>query len=138
MQGFKLNSWLATIGLVSTTPVFLYINYLILKYFNVEESCEWSYSRNIFTFFGAICQQGSEHQPRLQSTRMIFFSMLLGSVYILQTFSASYTSFLSVVTEHKPFETFEDLYKNTNFKIGAISGGAEKEIFTVYKEIFRI
>ena len=117
-----MNAWLANIVVVSLIPSFLFINYFILMHFNIKEPNKWTFSKNIFIFFGAICQQGSESQPKFYSTRMIFFYMFLLSVYLLQTFSASYTSFLSVNVEQRPFETVEDLYKNTDYKIGSLSG----------------
>ena len=48
----------------------------------------------------------------------------------MSSFSASYTSFLSVVTQAEPFKTIPEL-EQTNFKVGAQSGTAFQAMFTV-------
>ena len=48
---------------------------------------------------------------------------------MFQNFSASYTSFLSVIHELKPFETVEDLYSQTNYKVGVLAGTATQKNF---------
>ena len=79
---------------------------------------------------------------------MIFFYMFLSSVVLFEsfrkvrlekyfyiyiynlTFSASYTSFLSVVSQAKPFETIADLEK-TSLTVGAQEG-------TTFRNMFRV
>ena len=46
-------------------------------------------------------------------------------------FSASYTSFLSVVNQAKPFVTINDL-ENTNFIVGSQAGTAFQMMFRVF------
>ena len=74
--------------------------------------------------------QGPENAPSLISTRMIFIYMMVASVVLFENFSASYTSFLSVVTQAKPFETIAGL-EQTSFTIGAQAGTAYRTMFTV-------
>ena len=64
--------------------------------------------------------------------------MFFSSVVLFQNFAASYTSFLSVVTQFTPFENFEQLYKNTDYMIGTRKGVAMYGMFKVkiYIEIF--
>ena len=77
---------------------------------------------------------------------MVFFFMFLASVVLFESFrkislllnssihwiifSASYTSFLSVVTQAEPFKTIPEL-EQTNFKLGAQTGTAFQTMFTV-------
>ena len=61
---------------------------------------------------------------------MIFIYMMVASVVLFENFSASYTSFLSVVTQAKPFETIAGL-EQTSFTIGAQAGTAYRTMFTV-------
>ena len=81
---------------------------------------------------------------------MIFFYMFLSSVVLFEsfrkvrlkkylyiyifnlTFSASYTSFLSVVSQAKPFETIADLEK-TSLTVGAQEGTTFRNMFRVLK-----
>ena len=72
-----------------------------------------------------------ENTPDYLSTRIIFALIFFGGVVIFQNFNASYTSFLAVVTDKKPFETVQELYEDTDFTIGTPEGWASKEIFRV-------
>ena len=56
--------------------------------------------------------------------------MMLASVVLFENYSASYTSFLSVVNEAKPFETLDQLEKSS-FMVGAQMGTAYKNMFIV-------
>ena len=57
---------------------------------------------------------------------------MLGSVVLFENFNASYTSFLSVVSQAKPFHTIEEL-DLTGLKIGAAKGTAFQTMFKVGK-----
>jgi len=63
------------------------------------------------------------------SSRIVFCIILFGSVLLFQGFSASYTSFLSVTTQLKPFETVEQLYSDTDYKVGTREGVAAAAMF---------
>ena len=56
--------------------------------------------------------------------------MMVGSVIIFENFNASYTSFLSVVNQAKPFHTIEEL-DQTGLTIGAAKGTAFQTMFKV-------
>ena len=56
---------------------------------------------------------------------------MFGGVLLFQNFSASYTSFLAVTTEYKPFNSLQDLLENTDYSIGTPKGYATKEMFQV-------
>ena len=58
--------------------------------------------------------------------------MMFGSVVLFENFNASYTSFLSVVSEAKPFHTIEEL-DQTGLTIGAAKGTAFQTMFKVGK-----
>ena len=131
IQGFTPEAWLGCFGLLLTFPAVLYLTYLILLYFHLKEPVAWNFELGLFLFMGAVSQQGSENSPKFLSTRTIFFMIFLISVYVLQAFSASYTSFLSVAKQLKPFNTIEDLYTNTDFRIGSTLGTADFELFSV-------
>ena len=133
IQGFTPEAWLGCFGLLLTFPAVLYLTCLILLYFHLKEPAAWNFQIGLFLFMGAVSQQGSENSPKFLSTRTIFFMIFLISVYVLQAFSASYTSFLSVAKQLKPFNTIEDLYTNTNFRIGSTLGTADFELFSVKK-----
>ena len=57
--------------------------------------------------------------------------MLFSSVILFQNFAASYTSFLSVVTQFTPFKNFEQLYLDTDYMIGTREGVAMYGMFKV-------
>lgn len=57
--------------------------------------------------------------------------MIFGGVLLFQNFSASYTSFLAVTTEYKPFTSLQDLLENTDYFIGTPKGYATREMFQV-------
>ena len=75
--------------------------------------------------------QGAEHTPDFLSTRIIFAMIFFGCVIIFQNFSASYTSFLAVITEKQPFTDLQTLYQDTDFTIGTPEGWATIEMFRV-------
>ena len=56
--------------------------------------------------------------------------MFFSSVFLFESFNASYTSFLSVISFTKPFETMAEL-EQTDFEIGGIGGGATRTMFGV-------
>ena len=62
---------------------------------------------------------------------MIFTLVIFGGVLLFQNFSASYTSFLAVTTEYKPFTSLQDLLENTDYFIGTPKGYATREMFQV-------
>ena len=62
----------------------------------------------------------------------MFILIFFGSVIIFQNFSASYTSFLSVVTERKPFDSLQSLYEDTEFSIGVPEGWVTIEMMKVH------
>jgi len=68
------------------------------------------------------------------SSRIVFCIILFGSVLLFQGFSASYTSFLSVTTQLKPFETVEQLYSDTDYKVGTREGVAAAAMFRTIHE----
>ena len=70
----------------------------------------------------SLCQ-GSESEPRQWSTRLIFLIMFVASLVLFNVFSASYTSFLSVVQTAKPFSTIQEL-EATDYKVGGPPGSA--------------
>ena len=131
LKGFTFKAWLGSLGLLLIFPAILHFCYILLHYCNLKEPVKWNFEFGLFIFLGAISQQGSDSTPKFLSIRIIFFMIFIGSVYILQAFSASYTSFLSVPKELKPFNTIEELYKSTNYKIGSLIGTADFELFNV-------
>ena len=62
--------------------------------------------------------------------RIIFLTMFFSSVFMFESFNASYTSFLSVVSFTKPFASIEQL-EQTSFTIGSIAGSASINMFRV-------
>ena len=74
--------------------------------------------------------KGQDSEPKYISSRMVFLFMFLASVVLFESFSASYTSFLSVVKEAQPFETISEL-EQTSYLIGAQSGTAFQSMFSV-------
>ena len=77
--------------------------------------------------------KGQENTPVYTSSRVIFTLVIFGGVLLFQNFSASYTSFLAVTTEYKPFDSLQDLLENTDYLIGTPKGYATKEMFQVLK-----
>ena len=56
---------------------------------------------------------------------------MVTSVVLFENFGASYTSFLSVVTQSSPFDSVEELYTMTDYKIGDKGGTNQKINFKV-------
>ena len=59
--------------------------------------------------------------------------MMVASVVIFENYSASYTSFLSVVKMEEPFKSVLELYSKTGFDIGSMKGSAYRTNFEVFK-----
>ena len=62
------------------------------------------------------------------STRLVFLVMMISSVVIFENYSASFTAFLSVVKLSLPFDSLDDLYTGTSFRLGSLAGGSFKDI----------
>ena len=105
---------------------------LVLFYFNSghTESEHLNYGWNLLIFLAGVAQQGQENSPSPITARIIFIYMMLASVLLFESFNASYTSFLSVVTIFNPFQTLADL-EQTNFIIGAQALTAYRNMFVV-------
>ena len=65
----------------------------------------------------------------------MFAIFLFSGVILFQNFAASYTSYLSVVKEHTPFDSIQSLYEDTDFIIGTNNGTAYFEMFKVLPKI---
>ena len=65
----------------------------------------------------------------------MFAIFLFSGVILFQNFAASYTSYLSVVKEHTPFDSIQSLYEDTDFIIGTNNGTAYFEMFKVLTKI---
>ena len=130
LKGFRNDAWMAIVILVLTLPAFLFFFFSLLHFFNVKEPDGWTYGWNLFVFSSALAQQGQEKFPIFVSTRMVYLFMFLCSVVLFESFSASYTSFLSVVTQATPFETLTQL-EDTSFVVGAMEGGTIRTLFRV-------
>ena len=128
--GFSNEVWDFYIGFLFLVPAFLWISYRTLKYYHLTETHNFSYFINVYILFNALSQQGFEQDPSYLSTRIIFITMFLSGVVIFETFSASYTSFLSVIEMKKPFNDLAELDKS-GFTIGGLDTGATKTIFQV-------
>ena len=62
------------------------------------------------------------------STRLVFLLMMVASVVIFENYAASFTAFLSVVKLSVPFSNLEELYSQTDYRLGSISGMSYKDI----------
>ena len=146
IEGFRMEAWYACIAFVFSVPAVFVLIYKLLDYFEQKQNHEWNYLQTIFLIFGAVsqqvhttftmyvvidCEQGTENTPKYTSTRIVFLIIFLGSVLLFQNFSASYTSFLSVVTEYKPFDGMQSLYEDTEFDVGTPEGWVTVEMFKV-------
>ena len=78
--------------------------------------------------------KGTEFEPVYISTRVVFFIIMASNVVFFEYYSASYTSFMSVVKVASPFNTIDDLYFKTNYKIGSLKGTSFKTQFNVSKK----
>ena len=56
--------------------------------------------------------------------------MMMSSVVIFEMYAASYTAFLAVSKLASPFDSLEDMYENTDYRIGAIVSTPFKDIIT--------
>ena len=74
-----------------------------------------------------VFHQGTEYEPRFSSTRLIFLLMMVSSVVVFENYAASYTAFLAVVKLAVPFTSVRDMYRSTDYKIGAPVGTAYKQ-----------
>ena len=77
--------------------------------------------------------QGADITPVYSSTRIIFWFIFIGGVVLFQNFSASYTSFLSVVRQQKPFDSLKELYEKDEYIAGVPEGWTTKDILKVKK-----
>ena len=56
--------------------------------------------------------------------------MMMSSVVIFEMYAASYTAFLAVSKLASPFDSLDDMYENTDYRIGAIVSTPFRDIIT--------
>ena len=54
--------------------------------------------------------------------------MMVSSVVVFENYAASYTAFLAVVKLAVPFTSVRDMYRSTDYRIGAPVGTAYKQL----------
>ena len=55
--GFRNNVWDFYLGFLFLVPAFLWISYIVLKHFRLEETYHFSYFMNVYILFNALSQQ---------------------------------------------------------------------------------
>ena len=106
-EGFTTNAWLTGLLALLIVPLFLTASANILTFFSLPEKRPFPYSWTVFTYLNAFAQKDAEYEPSRVSTRLIFLLMCLSSMITFNMFSASYTSFLSVVKVASPFSSIQ-------------------------------
>ena len=121
---------MASLLIIFVVPLFLTLAWKILRYNGIVEKAKFPYFWNVFVYLNAFSQKDAEQEPIFLSTRIIFLIMFYSSVMLFNAFSASYTSFLSVVQVAQPFNSISELEK-TDYIIGGPSGSSYKSNFEV-------
>ena len=57
LKGFRNDAWLALAIFIFVVPGFLFLFYLILSFFNLQENENWTYGWNFLVFVAAVAQQ---------------------------------------------------------------------------------
>ena len=66
------------------------------------------------------------------SVLITWASILTCIVVVFAAYDAELTSKMSVIITHLPFTNLEELYWDTDYNIGAVTGTASEEAFQVY------
>ena len=118
----RKHGWFIIFALIFCCSVMLQIAYYFSR---TKTNCE-RYSLNVlrttFETMAVLTQQGSELIPIANSTRLTFITIYVISVIVFALYSASLTSFLLVIKLGQPFDDLETLYRDTDYKIGSVSG----------------
>ena len=60
---------------------------------------------------------GASSEPNRNSTRIAFFVLIVLALVLYNSYAAFLTSFLAVREINLPFNSLEEMYKTTNFKV---------------------
>ncbi|XP_040571507.1 glutamate receptor ionotropic, kainate 2 [Lepeophtheirus salmonis] len=99
----------------------------------IEEPEELENQFNIVNSFwftiGSLMQQGSDVAPTATSTRLVAGMWYFFALIMISSYTANLAAFLTVETLEKPFESAEDLAKQTDIKYGVVEGGSTENFF---------
>ena len=82
--------------------------------------------RNCFSVFA-----GFPRRPISQSIRFVIGFWLLFSFVIIGTYTGNLVAFLTVEKFSVPFRTFEELAKDTSYKVGTLGGALNVALLQV-------
>ncbi len=77
--------------------------------------------------------QGCPEEPSPVSSRILFIIVFISSWLVWNAYNATLTSFLSVKVEKLPFQSFEEMVSNTDYKIVTADSIAVLDAFKVNK-----
>ncbi|XP_069696058.1 glutamate receptor U1-like [Periplaneta americana] len=133
---FSSKLWLTITGIILTVGVLMCvawstgIRHGILDVFYPSyyllESC--------FFAFYIFCQQGQDATSRSWSFRLVLLTAFVTAVILFASYSAIFTSFLTVRTHDLPFTDFRGFLSDGTYKLGIIEGSADKEYFMSAKD----
>ncbi|XP_016836778.1 glutamate [NMDA] receptor subunit 1-like [Nasonia vitripennis] len=121
---FDKYSWMA-LGLtvlILSAVLGLTKNKMQRPYFNSR-----TYLENFINVWGIYTQQGLPEPPNNQASQMLCFWILLSSLFINALYSASITSYITVLTTVLPFSTIDE-FLNSDYQLIILNGSRGEDL----------
>nr|AHN49642.1 ionotropic glutamate kainate receptor 2 [Caligus rogercresseyi] len=90
---------------------------------------QFNFSNSFWFTIGSLMQQGSDVAPTATSTRLVAGMWYFFALIMISSYTANLAAFLTVETLEKPFESADELSKQTEIKYGVVKGGSTETFF---------
>ena len=140
IRPFKQELWFSLAGLLMVFAMILSLTYHLgpEKIMNPQS---FTFSFNIFLSLVAQMGQGSSLEPKSLSSKLVFLTIFVFSIFLITCFSAKLTSLLAFVKLEADIESLEDVLQS-DYKIGTLKGTLALDMFryaqkgTVFEQVF--
>ncbi|KAJ8310289.1 hypothetical protein KUTeg_012154 [Tegillarca granosa] len=127
-------SWQVILCIAAALPVFtglLYIMEYKNPYFTSRKQTPYTYHQLLWYVYGSILARGNGNTSFSNSGSILISTWWIFTIVVLATYSGNLVAVLSVTLEEAPFNTFEELVDQNQYKWGTLGGAIYLSIMEV-------
>ncbi|XP_031780043.1 glutamate receptor ionotropic, delta-1-like [Nasonia vitripennis] len=122
---FHLQAWIALALLLLLITLLLT---LIKSYFKNKSVTMNLFFENLVNVWGIYCQQGLAENPFNIPIQAIYLSALVLSLIVFSIYSATITSYITVLKTNLPFSTYEEFVEDKNYKLVVLKDSRDQTL----------
>ncbi|XP_058796403.1 glutamate receptor 2-like isoform X2 [Phymastichus coffea] len=126
-QVFDLYIW-ATVGF----SILIVSIILVLMKRECHGNFVHTYFGNFINVLGIYCQQGLAETPTNSSMQIIYFSIFTSSLVLNAIYSATITSYITLLSPTLPFATYEDFKSDVSYKVTVAKNTRDETLILQY------